>query len=173
MATLTTLIVSSLLTSLQLNIWANTKCLTHKCSVYFWIPGGGFIYGTGSYYNGTRLAARGDIVVVSTSYRLGIFGFLQHEQIKAETANKTLGGMNGLLDSLLALKWTHANIAGFGGDSHKITVGGESAGAVATCMHAHSTLSRGLYNQLVMESGDCTGSSCGEYAHDTHAHKCT
>ena len=148
---------------------------------------GGFDYGTGTSYNGTRLAARGNIVVVSTNYRLGErsrhifalhtifdpyallpcasndeqpqgpFGFLQHPQILAETGGTTLGGMNGLLDTLLALRWTHANVDRFGGDATRLTIGGESAGAVATCMHAHSPLSAGLYAQLVMESGDCTG----------------
>ena len=64
---------------------------------------------------------------------------------------------SGLLDTLLALRWTHANVDRFGGDATRLTIGGESAGAVATCMHAHSPLSAGLYAQLVMESGDCTG----------------
>jgi para-nitrobenzyl esterase len=142
---------------LQLNVWTNSKCLAKGgCATYFWIHGGGFDYGASSSYNGSQLAARGDIVVVTANYRLGVFGFLQHKQILAESGT-TLGGMNALLDTLLSLQWTHANAASFGGDPSLLTIGGESAGAVATCMHAHSPLSSGLYAQLVMESGDCTG----------------
>jgi para-nitrobenzyl esterase len=88
----------------------------------FWIHGGAFIF-SGSRaptYDGSNLAERGDVVIVTINYRLGAFGYLF---IPGITANV------GQLDQILALKWVHDNIAKFGGDPDNITIFGESAGA--------------------------------------------
>ena len=94
-----------------------------------WIHGGGFLTGSGSipWYDGTRLAERG-VVVVTINYRLGVLGFLHLEGI----ADGFEGSGNaGLLDQVAALEWVRDNVAAFGGDPDRVTIFGESAGAMS------------------------------------------
>ncbi|HQU83678.1 MAG TPA: carboxylesterase family protein, partial [Pyrinomonadaceae bacterium] len=114
---------------LYLNVWtpANKKGEKFPVLVYFY--GGGFVAGDGSEprYDGESLAAKG-IVVVTMSYRLGIYGFFSHPELSKESPKKASGNY-GLLDQAAALRWVNENIAAFGGDPKKITIGGESAGS--------------------------------------------
>jgi carboxylesterase type B len=90
------------------------------------IHGGGFVGGTGAntQYDGGNLASRGEIVVVTINYRLGPFGFL--------ALNDTVtNGNYGIADQIVALDWVRANIAAFGGDLNRITIAGQSAGAIS------------------------------------------
>ncbi|KAF2193760.1 alpha/beta-hydrolase [Zopfia rhizophila CBS 207.26] len=92
--------------------------------VMFWIHGGGFTGGSGadSLSDGGNLASREDIVVVNINYRLSTLGFF------AIPGTEIIGNY-GIADQIVALDWTIANIASFGGDPKKITIIGESAGA--------------------------------------------
>ncbi|KAJ7736560.1 carboxylesterase [Mycena maculata] len=113
---------------LFLNVWApSANNTTEKKPVLFWIFGGGFTFGTGSLleYDGTSLAANQDIVVVTVNYRTNIFGFPSSADLPIAQNNL------GLLDQELALEWVQSNIAQFGGDPDKVTIMGQSAGAVS------------------------------------------
>jgi para-nitrobenzyl esterase len=90
--------------------------------VLVWIHGGAYIAGGGgeSAYDGTALAEEGDIVVVSVTYRLGVFGYLYNPD--GEPRNL------GFKDQMAALKWVHENISRFGGDPLRVTLAGQSAG---------------------------------------------
>lgn len=112
--------------------------------VYFWVHGGAFEQGLGNspVYNGTYFALNG-IVVVTVNYRLGALGFM---------ASPSLRGNYGILDQQLALRWVRTNIAGFGGDPARVTVGGQSAGAMSAGAHMISPASQGLFSQVVFES---------------------
>ncbi|KAM0216369.1 hypothetical protein ACHAQI_002788 [Fusarium lateritium] len=110
---------------LNLNIYTPAGAKAGSKPVAFWIHGGSFSHGSGSlpYYDGSKLASREDLVVVTINYRTNIFGF-------PETKNLPKGEWNlGLLDQRLALTWVQDNIATFGGDSKKVTIFGESAGS--------------------------------------------
>ena len=108
----------------------------------FWIHGGGFLFGAGSDM-GPSYFMDEDIILVTINYRLGVFGFLN-------TGDEFVTGNMGIRDMILALKWTHANVASFGGDPEKITIFGESAGAAAVHSLMISPLSSGNYVAKVM-----------------------
>ncbi len=138
---------------LTLNVWTPGKRDDEKLPVMVWIHGGGFIQGAGSlpFYEGTRLAQHG-VVVVTINYRLGWFGFLAHPALTAESPLHTSGNY-GLLDQVFALQWVRDNIAHFGGDPGKVTIFGESAGAVSVCVLMASPLAKGLFQRAIAESG--------------------
>jgi len=141
---------------LYLNIWAPPAAKA-SLPVWFWIHGGGLIRGAGYLNNGSSLSQRADIVVVTPNYRLGALGFYASTELKAESKNST-GGMNGMLDQLLALKWVKEHIAHFGGDPDRIFIGGESGGSQSTCFHAFSNLTAELgLAGFVHQSGSCVG----------------
>lgn len=144
---------------LYLNIWTPAASTTEKLAVLVWIHGGSLQEGAGSnfLYNGASLAERG-IVVVTINYRLGIFGFLAHPQLTRESGHCTSGNY-GLLDQLAAIKWVRGNIAGFGGDAEKITVGGQSAGGLSAGALLASPLSEGLFRRAIIQSGPPFGLS--------------
>ena len=123
--------------------------------VLFWIHGGGLTTGTGNQHDGTLMATTNNIVVVSINYRLGVFGFLALPSLSAEAPDHASGDY-GLLDQEAALRWTHRNIASFGGDPNNVTIAGESAGAYSVCSLLASPPIRGLFSRAVMESGSCT-----------------
>ena len=124
-----------------------------------WIYGGGFIAGSTAIplYSGEELAKRG-VVVVSVAYRLGPLGFLAHPGLSAESTQHVSGNY-GLLDQIAGLKWVKANIAAFGGDPHRVTIFGESAGGISVSMLAASPLAKGLFQGVISESGGSFGST--------------
>ncbi len=121
--------------------------------VMFWIHGGANIGGSGGggLYNEGTLAGHG-VVLVTINYRLGVFGFLAHPALSAESP-RHVSGNYGLLDQILALQWVRANIAAFGGDPGNITVFGQSAGSMDTGMLMTSPLAAGLFHKAIGESG--------------------
>ena len=121
--------------------------------VMVWIYGGGFAIGADDNYDLSELARRQHVVVVAMNYRLGPFGFLAHPALAAEHDGS---GDFALLDQQAALRWTKANIAGFGGDPANVTLFGESAGGWSVCEQLASPGARGLFEKAIIESGSCT-----------------
>lgn len=141
---------------LYLNVWtpANLhKAASARLPVLIYIYGGDFMAGDSSEkrYDGAALAARG-IVVVTINYRLGVFGFFAHPELTAESPHSASGNY-GLLDQVAALAWVKRNIAAFGGNPARITIGGESAGSMAVSALMASPLSRGQIAGAIGESG--------------------
>ncbi|RZS39103.1 para-nitrobenzyl esterase [Herbihabitans rhizosphaerae] len=116
--------------------------------VVVWVHGGGFYMGAGSNYDAQRMAARGDVVVVTLNYRLGVFGFFGHPDLAGS-------GTFGLADQQAAFAWVRRNIAAFGGDPDNVTVAGQSAGGVSNCAHLTSPSAAGLFDKAVLQSGSC------------------
>jgi para-nitrobenzyl esterase len=138
---------------LYLNIWAPTKDIDAKKPVMLFIHGGGFQHGSGimDTYYGARLAATGDVVVVTINYRLGPFGFFLHPALADPDGSNE--GNYGMYDQVQAMKWVQANIASFGGDPGNVTLFGESAGGMSIAMHLTSPLAKGLFQKAIIESG--------------------
>ncbi|MBU6490035.1 MAG: carboxylesterase family protein [Burkholderiales bacterium] len=142
---------------LFLNVWTPARASGEKLPVLVYLFGGGFAAGDSSEprYDGAALAARG-MVMVTVNYRLGVFGFLALPEMARESPYGAAGNY-GLLDQHAALRWVHENIAKFGGDPDKVTIGGESAGSVAVSAHMASPLSRGLFARAIGQSGAAFG----------------
>lgn len=140
---------------LYLNIWTPAPDVRRRLPVLVWIPGGAFTSGSGSVavYDGAKLAAHG-IVVVTINYRVGLFGFFETPALTAEAAREHAPPANyGLQDMIAALQWVQRNIAAFGGDPDAITVGGQSAGAMALDDLIVSPLATGLFQRVIAQSG--------------------
>jgi para-nitrobenzyl esterase len=141
---------------LYLNVWT-AKGHGKLKPVYLFIHGGGFSSGSGSIpiYDGSNLAAKG-VVVVTINYRLGVFGYLAHPELTAESLLKSSGNY-GIEDIIAALHWVHDNIRSFGGDPDLVTISGQSAGAVAVNDLLMSVPAKGLFARAVAESGSGMG----------------
>ncbi|MFO1013461.1 MAG: carboxylesterase family protein [Caulobacteraceae bacterium] len=136
---------------LFLNIW--TPEGARDAPVMVWIHGGSLVsgYGHDAIYDGARLAAQG-VVVVSINYRLGVLGYLAHPALSAESP-LGISGNYGLLDQIEALRWVRANISAFGGDPARVTIAGQSAGALSVLYLMASPAARGLFAGAIAESG--------------------
>jgi len=138
---------------LYLNVWAPSEPPRDgKLPVMVWIYGGGFQQGSAAnpVFDGARLAARG-VVVISVNYRVGIFGFMAHPDLTAESPQHASGNY-GLLDLVAGLQWVKRNAAVFGGDPDNVTIFGQSAGAAAVTYLLASPSSRGLVTRGIAES---------------------
>jgi para-nitrobenzyl esterase len=135
---------------LTLNVWT-PACDGGRRPVMVFVHGGAGVIGSGSErsYDGSSLARRGDVVVVTINYRLGPFGFLRGEGIGG------LGGSGneGILDVVAALEWVRDEIAAFGGDPANVTAFGESAGSVNIACMLTMPRARGLFHKAVLQSG--------------------
>ncbi len=138
---------------LYLNIWTPAKRDTKDLPVLVYFYGGGNVAGDASEnrYDGESMAKKG-MVVVTTNYRLNIFGFLAHPELTKEAPYKASGNY-GVLDQNMALQWVKQNIAAFGGDPNKVTISGESAGSIGTSLQMASPMSRDLIAGAIGESG--------------------
>lgn len=125
--------------------------------VMVWIHGGGYTAGFGGEgrHDGTRLAQKG-AVVVTLNYRLGVFGFLAHPALAAESPVGASGNY-GILDQIAALQWVQRNIARFGGDPSRVTIFGESAGGSSVGALIASPLAKGLFHRSILQSGNAIG----------------
>ncbi len=117
--------------------------------VMVWIHGGGLTAGSSDLYDPTPLVKKG-VIVVTINYRLGYLGFFAQSAIDSEGH---LNGNYGLMDQQLALKWVRDNIAGFGGDPHRVTIFGQSAGGESAYAQLASPLAAGLFSGAISESG--------------------
>ena len=124
-----------------------------KLPVYVWIHGGSNNFGSAREYGAAELAVRSDVVVVVVQYRLGPIGWFYHPALQSGTDPLSDSGNFGTLDTAKALKWIQQNIAAFGGDTNKVTVTGESAGAHNTMNLVISPVAKGLFNGAMYESG--------------------
>lgn len=149
---------------LYLNIWAplsaiensaieNTENNNQKRPVMVWIHGGSLVDGSGSWpsYDGTGLARKG-VVMVTLNYRLNVFGYFCHPELSAESSQGAAGNY-GITDQIQALKWVQENISAFGGDPDRVTIFGESAGALSVSHLLASPLAAGLFQGAIMQSG--------------------
>jgi para-nitrobenzyl esterase len=119
--------------------------------VMVFIHGGAFAYGEGSDFDPTQLVRRG-VIVVTLNYRLGVFGFIGHPELTAESPAHASGNY-GLMDQQAALGWVQHNIARFGGDPARVTIFGESAGGLSVHAHLVSPGSAGLFSGAIVQSG--------------------
>jgi para-nitrobenzyl esterase len=135
---------------LFINVWRPSDVSADaKLPVYVFIHGGGFINGSSNQADMTEIVEKTGVVGVSFNYRLGALGFFSHPDIVKDS------GDFGLMDQQAALRWVHENIAVFGGDPTRVTLGGESAGGYSVCAHLAAPGSAGLFAQAMMQSGSC------------------
>ncbi len=151
--------------SLYLNVWT-PACDDARRPVMVWIHGGAFIWGAGDtpWYDGTKFAVHGDVVVVTINYRLGPFGFLH----LADLFDGAFAGSGnaGISDQIAALEWVRDCIAAFGGDPERVTVFGESAGAASVGTLLGTPGARGLFRGAIPQSGAASWVSTREQASD-------
>ncbi|MBQ1583481.1 MAG: carboxylesterase family protein [Prevotella sp.] len=136
---------------LYLGIATPAKSANEKLPVMVWIHGGGF---QTEHYGGdlwSLLAQRG-VVIVSVEYRTGALGFMAHPELAKEDQDGHSGNY-GILDQIYALEWVQRNIANFGGDPSKVTIFGESAGAISCSILCASPLAKGLFHGCISQSG--------------------
>jgi para-nitrobenzyl esterase len=132
---------------LTLTVWSPDT--SASLPVMVWIPGGAFVFGAGQFqlYNGSRLAANGNVVVVNVTYRIGVFGGFELGDL-GDGFDDNLA----LRDQMAALRWIRDNIAAFGGDADRITVFGESAGATSVLALLASQAADGLFSRAIAQS---------------------
>lgn len=137
---------------LVLNVWTPRPDDTAR-AVLVWLHGGGFEAGTGSsmLYDGTNVARRGDVVVVTVNHRLGVMGHLHLADLAGEDF---AGSANaGFLDVVAALQWVRTNIAAFGGDPGNVTVFGQSGGGRKVSLATAAPAAVGLFHRGIVQSG--------------------
>ncbi|CAI5443238.1 unnamed protein product [Caenorhabditis angaria] len=136
---------------LYLNIWTPKNQKKELLPVMVWIYGGGFYSGTSTLdvYDGGILASTENVIVVSMNYRTSMFGFLYLNTSDAP-------GNMGLWDQEIALKWIQDYIHHFGGDKDKVTLFGESSGAVSVSIHMLNLYSKNLFSKAILQSGSAT-----------------
>ncbi len=135
---------------LYLNVWAPRSRAKGR-PVLVWLHGGAFVFGSGSNFDGSWLATRGDTVVVTINYRLGPWGFL--DLAAAGGAGYEAAVNVGLLDQVAALRWVQDNIEAFGGDPSRVTVIGQASGASCVGALLAMPAANGLFHRAVMQSG--------------------
>jgi para-nitrobenzyl esterase len=142
---------------LVLNVWTPGIADGGKRPVMVWCHGGAFSSGSGSApgTDGTNLARRGDVVVVSVNHRLNVLGFTFLGDLGGAAGNPelALSGSAGMLDIVHALKWVRANIAELGGDPSNVTVFGQSGGGRKVATLLAMPEAKGLFHRAVIESG--------------------
>jgi para-nitrobenzyl esterase len=138
---------------LQLNVWTPAWPMKSSVPVMVWFHGGGNFAGSGvePLFNGEVLARHG-VVLVTTNYRLGVFGFFAHPDLTKESAHHASGNY-GLMDQIQALRWVQQNIAKFGGNPANVTIFGESAGAADVNSLIATPLTKGLFVRVIAQSG--------------------
>lgn len=137
---------------LYLNIWTPAKAADEKLPVFLWIHGGGLEsgYSWEMEFDGERMARQG-VIFITIGYRLNVFGLFCHREL-AEPGNE--GGANFCFHDMIAgLKWIRENIAAFGGDPQRVTVGGQSGGALAVLGMITSPQTRDLISGAIAQSG--------------------
>ena len=140
---------------LQLNVWTPNPPPAAGAPVIVWFHPGSFVNANANFapQNGEKLAALTGAIVVAPNYRLGPFGYLRNVALAGEDP---AAGNYGFLDQRAALVWVRDHIDQFGGDPHKVTIAGQSAGAHSVSLHLVSPGSDGLFHRAIMQSGYAT-----------------
>jgi len=138
---------------LYLNIWTPAQYVEEGLPVLIYFNGGGLMAGSGSEprYDGAAIAKEG-VIGVTANYREGIFGFVSHPELTAESSYNGSGNY-GFLDQVAAIQWVKDNIAAFGGDPARINIVGESAGSFSVSLLMTSPLSKGNIAGAMLSSG--------------------
>lgn len=139
---------------LFMNVWAPGDAKAgDRLPVIVFIYGGGFTIGSSgmALYDGENVARSG-AVFVNFNYRVGLFGFMGHPQLTAESPARSSGNY-GILDQIAALQWVQRNIAAFGGDPGKVIISGQSAGSRSVSLLQATPLAKGLFRGIVGMSG--------------------
>ncbi len=138
---------------LYLNVWTASLDQAAKRPVMLWLHGGGYVVGSGGNvrYDGSNLARKRDVVVVTINHRLNAFGFLDMSSIGG--ADYAGSGNAGMLDIVAALEWVRDNIASFGGDPGNVTVFGESGGGGKVSTLMAMPAAKGLFHRAIAQSG--------------------
>jgi para-nitrobenzyl esterase len=137
---------------LRLNIWT-PGCDGARRPVMVWLHGGGFEAGTGTMqlYDGTRVARRGDVVIVTINHRLNVFGHCHLGDLLGEEFAASANV--GFLDVIAALDWVRDNIAQFGGDAGNVTIYGQSGGGRKVSIAMAAVEAHGLFHRGIVQSG--------------------
>ena len=138
---------------LVLNVWSPRPGDGKKRPVMVWLHGGGFFLGSGGdkYYEGSKLSADQDVIVVTLNHRLNGFGYLTLGPEAGE--EYAASGLVGMLDIVHALQWVHDNIAAFGGDPGNVTIFGQSGGGSKTTVLTAMPAAQGLFHKAIIMSG--------------------
>lgn len=138
---------------LNLNIWTGAATSGESRPVLVWLPGGwdSAVWAGQEMYNGALLANKG-VVFVSVNHRVGPFADLAHPDLSAESGHSASGNW-GALDVVAALEWVSRNIAAFGGDPDRVTLGGWQNGANLVNILMASQSARGLFHRALLPSG--------------------
>ncbi|MFE7934701.1 carboxylesterase/lipase family protein [Streptomyces sp. NPDC057456] len=138
---------------LNLNIWTGAAGSRERRPVFLWIYGGrnSAMWASQPVYDGANLADKG-VVVVTFNHRVGAFGNLAHPELSAESGHGASGNY-GVMDTVAALQWIRRNIAAFGGDPDRVTIGGWSHGSSFVNILMISKLARGLYHRALLSAG--------------------
>ena len=147
---------------LHLNLWTPAVGAGSR-PVMVWLHGGGFSSGSGDWllYDGARLAASQDVVVVSVTHRLNVFGYLYLPEIGGEKYAQSSNV--GMLDIVQALDWVRQNVAAFGGDPGNVMIFGQSGGGRKVSVLTGMPAAKGLFHRAIMMSGSQnTGTSPSE-----------
>jgi para-nitrobenzyl esterase len=138
---------------LYLNVWTTSLDRAAKRPVMVWFHGGGYAVGSGGSvrYDGSNLARKHDVVVVTVNHRLNAFGFLDLSGIGG--AKFPDSGNVGMLDIVAALEWVRDNVTNFGGDPGNVTVFGESGGGGKVSTLMAMPAAKGLFHRAIAQSG--------------------
>ncbi|XP_022115695.2 juvenile hormone esterase-like [Pieris rapae] len=133
---------------LSLNIYVPAKLITKPLAIFVYIHGGSYFLSSGNTDStyGPQYLLQKDIIFVTMNYRLHALGFLSLN-------TKDACGNSGIKDVILSLKWIKQNLKYFGGDTSRITVGGQSSGATLANLLMLSTNTNGLFQQAVLLCG--------------------
>lgn len=138
---------------MRINIWTPGINDYKKRPVMVWLHGGGYSAGSGQElpsYDGTNLARKGDVVVVTLNHRLNVLGFLD---LSAYGEKFKESGNVGLLDIVAALQWVNRNISYFGGDASNVTIFGQSGGGGKVSTLLATPSAKGLFHKAIIQSG--------------------
>jgi para-nitrobenzyl esterase len=137
---------------LHVNVTTPRTASAERRPVMVYLHGGDHTDGEGAMHGAQRLAAQGDVIVVTVNYRLGALGYLAHPALERRGES----GNFGFLDQQAALRWVQRNASAFGGDPDNVTLFGESAGGHSTCAHLVAPSSAGLFDRAILQSAPCT-----------------
>lgn len=141
---------------LYLNVWTPANSEKDALPVMYWIHGGGFYAGcsSDSRYNGTEYNKRG-CILVTVGFRTGTLGWLGLKELADRDPNGSTGAY-GYMDIIQGLKWVKENIRAFGGDPDRVTIFGQSSGAMSVKCLIGSEVARGLFHRAISQSGGGT-----------------